>query len=123
MHAVIARNRDPSQVHEYERNAPKDVVQLDPSAEVALMIRFGAHRGEYMFHCHNLVHEDHEMMRSFMVGEFNGSRTESTVYEPVIFTVDNVLYDSYKDYWNPMLKKALAKPTEEVPPLGMVYIR
>ena len=29
--------------------------------------RFGPHRGEYMFHCHNLDHEDHVMMRSFNV--------------------------------------------------------
>jgi hypothetical protein len=28
--------------------------------------RFGAHRGNYMFHCHNLVHEDHDMMRAYV---------------------------------------------------------
>jgi FtsP/CotA-like multicopper oxidase with cupredoxin domain len=37
--------------------------------EVIVAARFGPHLGEYMFHCHNAVHEDHEMMRAFMVGQ------------------------------------------------------
>ena len=36
--------------------------------EVIVAARFGPHLGEYMLHCHNGVHEDHEMMRAFMVG-------------------------------------------------------
>lgn len=35
--------------------------------EVIVAARFGPHLGEYMLHCHNGVHEDHEMMRAFMV--------------------------------------------------------
>ena len=27
------------------------------------------HAGKYMIHCHNLVHEDHDMMGQFTVGE------------------------------------------------------
>lgn len=49
---VVARNRLASKVHSYESRTPKDVVHLDPGAEVALYIRFGPHRGNYMFHCH-----------------------------------------------------------------------
>ena len=26
-------------------------------------------RGRYMMHCHNLVHEDHDMMMQFSVGD------------------------------------------------------
>ena len=37
--------------------------------EVIVAARFGPHLGEYMFHCHNAVHEDHEMMRAFMVSQ------------------------------------------------------
>jgi hypothetical protein len=29
--------------------------------------RFGLHRGNYMFHCHNLVHEDDDMLRALNV--------------------------------------------------------
>ena len=30
--------------------------------------RFGPTTGKYMMHCHNLVHEDHDMMTNFDVG-------------------------------------------------------
>ena len=31
-------------------------------------MRFEHQRGKYMMHCHNLVHEDHDMMHQFEVG-------------------------------------------------------
>ena len=31
-------------------------------------MKFAPHRGRYMIHCHNLVHEDHDMMGQFGVG-------------------------------------------------------
>ena len=31
-------------------------------------MRFTNQRGRYMIHCHNLVHEDHDMMAQFEVG-------------------------------------------------------
>ena len=34
-----------------------------------VIARFGPHEGRYMVHCHNLVHEDHDMMVQFNVGE------------------------------------------------------
>ena len=30
-------------------------------------MKFGGHAGKYMMHCHNLVHEDHDMMGQFEV--------------------------------------------------------
>ncbi|KAG2484028.1 hypothetical protein HYH03_017118 [Edaphochlamys debaryana] len=112
---VLARNWDESQVHEYERLTPKDTVELDPSAHVALLIRFGPHRGEYMFHCHNLVHEDFEMMRSYNIGPHASGRTASTALpmqsSPELIQTMNVLYDLYND---PMYKPALWKPTSSL---------
>jgi Multicopper oxidase len=35
--------------------------------EVIIAARYGPSLGEFMLHCHNQVHEDHEMMRAFMV--------------------------------------------------------
>ncbi|KAG2491600.1 hypothetical protein HYH03_010165 [Edaphochlamys debaryana] len=109
---VLARNWDESQVYDYERLTPKDVVQLNPSSDVALLTRFGPHRGEYMFHCHNLVHEDTEMMRSYNVGPTNTGRTASTALamqgNPQVITSMNVVYDLYKD---PVYPPALWKPT------------
>ena len=35
-------------------------------------MKFGPHRGKYMVHCHNLPHEDHDMMHQFSVGLNDG---------------------------------------------------
>src|SRR3712207_6985992 len=36
--------------------------------KVRVIARFGPQQGRYMMHCHNLVHEDHDMMTHFDVG-------------------------------------------------------
>ena len=51
----------------YEQG-PKDVVYIGENEKVRLIMKFGPHRGKYMVHCHNLVHEDHDMMHQFTVG-------------------------------------------------------
>ncbi|TFB75432.1 multicopper oxidase family protein [Cryobacterium glaciale] len=51
----------------YEKG-PKDVVYVGEGETVRLLMKFGPHRGRYMIHCHNLVHEDHDMMVQFRVG-------------------------------------------------------
>ncbi|MER3434275.1 MAG: bilirubin oxidase [Leptolyngbya sp. ERB_1_1] len=47
----------------------KDVVLLSPFETVRFVARFGPHRGKYMMHCHNIVHEDHDMMAQFEIGK------------------------------------------------------
>ena len=47
----------------------KDTVVLAPGEEVRIFIRFRDFTGKYMMHCHNLTHEDHEMMIRFDVVE------------------------------------------------------
>ena len=47
---------------------PKDVVYVGEGEKVRLIMKFGPHRGKYMVHCHNLPHEDHDMMHQFSVG-------------------------------------------------------
>ena len=36
---------------------------------VRVIARYGPQLGRYMMHCHNLVHEDHDMMLQFEVGK------------------------------------------------------
>ena len=43
-----------------------------------LIMKFGPHRGKYMVHCHNLPHEDHDMMHQFSVGLKDGERRRRT---------------------------------------------
>ena len=50
----------------YEQSK-KDVLRLDPFEEVQIFVRFRDFFGKYPIHCHNVVHEDHEMMHRFDV--------------------------------------------------------
>jgi FtsP/CotA-like multicopper oxidase with cupredoxin domain len=44
-----------------------DFVNLDGGDEVRVIARFGPYSGKYVFHCHNLEHEDMAMMANFEV--------------------------------------------------------
>ncbi|MDJ0706389.1 MAG: multicopper oxidase domain-containing protein [Leptolyngbyaceae cyanobacterium MO_188.B28] len=57
----------------YERGW-KDVFRVGHFETVRVIAEFGRRNGDYikgkfMFHCHNLVHEDHSMMTQFEIGE------------------------------------------------------
>jgi FtsP/CotA-like multicopper oxidase with cupredoxin domain len=45
----------------------KDTVLVLPGERVRVMVRFEAHAGLFLYHCHNLEHEDMGMMRSFRI--------------------------------------------------------
>jgi spore coat protein A len=45
----------------------KDTVNLDNGGDAELLVEFGGYRGKYVFHCHNLEHEDMMMMANFEV--------------------------------------------------------
>jgi FtsP/CotA-like multicopper oxidase with cupredoxin domain len=71
----------------YERG-PKDVVYLGENETVRVIARFEG-VGKYMIHCHNLVHEDHDMMSQFEVVDPNapgedplGRRARNGSFEP-----------------------------------------
>jgi len=61
---------------------PKDVVYIGENETVQLLMKFTLNKGggttangnvggRYMMHCHNLPHEDHDMMSQFAVGNIN----------------------------------------------------
>ncbi|MEM7531460.1 MAG: multicopper oxidase family protein [Chloroflexota bacterium] len=45
----------------------KDTVLVMPGERVQVIMRFEAHPGLFLVHCHNLEHEDLGMMRNFMI--------------------------------------------------------
>lgn len=45
----------------------KDTIQARPGMVTRLIMRFGPYAGRYVYHCHILEHEDHDMMRPFDV--------------------------------------------------------
>ncbi|KQU67395.1 multicopper oxidase family protein [Phycicoccus sp. Root101] len=61
---ILSRNGRPPLPHEL---GAKDVVFLGENESVRLLIKFDGGRGKYMIHCHNLVHEDHDMMSQFEI--------------------------------------------------------
>ncbi len=60
---ILDRNGKPP--FAYERG-PKDVVYVGENETVRVLAKFEG-VGKYMIHCHNLVHEDHDMMTQFEV--------------------------------------------------------
>lgn len=55
----------------WEVGAPKDVVHLGHGQDIWVLTLWGPHDGDFMFHCHNLVHEDNDMMVAAGVGRKN----------------------------------------------------
>jgi spore coat protein A, manganese oxidase len=45
----------------------KDTVRAQPHAVTRIIIHFEGYKGRYVWHCHNLEHEDKEMMRPYEV--------------------------------------------------------
>ena len=72
---VLDRNGTTSLVRPEERGW-KDTVILFPTSAVRVLVRFTAHTGMFMLHCHNLEHEDDGMMMNFMVDTDTGIRED-----------------------------------------------
>jgi FtsP/CotA-like multicopper oxidase with cupredoxin domain len=45
----------------------KDTIDLAPGEVARILVNFSGYRGRYVFHCHNLEHEDMAMMANFEV--------------------------------------------------------
>lgn len=62
---ILTRNGAPPRP--YERGW-KDTVYLGENDNIQVIAKFEAHQGKYIIHCHNIVHEDHDMMTQYQVG-------------------------------------------------------
>src|SRR3712207_5043975 len=80
---VVSRNTNGGKPHAWEKG-PKDVVYIGEGETVQVLMKFtlnqgggttanGNKGGRYMIHCHNLPHEDHDMMQQFAVGDLNNN--------------------------------------------------
>jgi FtsP/CotA-like multicopper oxidase with cupredoxin domain len=63
----LTYGRDVREMDEYVENAPKDMVTALPDQITRIKATFDK-PGRYVWHCHILSHEDHEMMRVLHVG-------------------------------------------------------
>ncbi|CAI6337125.1 unnamed protein product [Periconia digitata] len=64
---IVSRSGGRGAVMPYEKVALKDVMWLDTNEKIEVVARYAPWDGVYMFHCHNLIHEDHEMLAAFNV--------------------------------------------------------
>ena len=62
-----ARRRHPAHALDDNELGLKDTVRVNPNEVVDIVVRFEVFCGRYMYHCHILEHEDHDMMRPFVV--------------------------------------------------------
>jgi FtsP/CotA-like multicopper oxidase with cupredoxin domain len=69
---IIGRNTTPDGKPFAWERGPKDTYYLGENETVTALIQFttgdGNAGGRYMTHCHNAVHEDHDMMLQYAVG-------------------------------------------------------
>jgi len=61
---ILERNGKAPYSHE---TGWKDTLRLEPGEDARVIMRFGGYKGRYILHCHNLEHEDYEMMARFDV--------------------------------------------------------
>ncbi len=58
---------DPASPPDPNESGWKDTVRANPGEVTRIIARFGPYAGDYVWHCHILEHEDHDMMRPFTV--------------------------------------------------------
>ena len=77
---ILSRNGGPA--HPWE-NGPKDTAYVAEGETVRVIMKFDPEKkGKYMIHCHNLIHEDHDMMAQFQVGT-DGPAWSSAPAKPI----------------------------------------
>ncbi|MGI2902432.1 multicopper oxidase family protein [Tolypothrix sp. VBCCA 56010] len=76
---ILDRNGQPP--FAYERGM-KDVFYVGENETVRIIGKFRPNIGKYMYHCHNMVHEDHDMMSQFEVAQ-NGIDPLSAPAKPL----------------------------------------
>ena len=102
--------------------SPKDVFYLGPSEVIYVLARFGPHKGDYMFHCHNLIHEDNDMMRAMHVMDSTMTTKNPDSAKPFLINrLNNLVYNNWK-YEDPMLGETAAKPSALTRTLTTAYV-
>ena len=104
----------------YEDKSSKDVMYLALGDTIWVIARFGAHKGDYMFHCHNLIHEDNDMMRAMRITGSNG-KNSITSEKYILNPLHNIIYNNWK-YSDPMFGETAAKKSNLVSIFDINYL-
>jgi len=117
---MLKREGSKFTLQSYEELSSKDVLYLGPSETIWTIARFGAHKGDYMFHCHNLIHEDNDMMRAMRVINSNNSKNAITSQKFILNPLHNIIYNNW-NYADPMYGETAAKSTNFVSSFNSDY--
>jgi len=82
---IVSRTGGTRGLLPYEAAGLKDIVHLEPGESAEVLAVYGPWNGLYMFHCHNLIHEDNMMMAVFNITQ-----------------LENQGYNVTTDYTDPM---------------------
>lgn len=77
----------------------KETVLVNPYEQVAVLIKFTQYKGVYLWHCHNLEHEDDGMMLNYKVVDPIGINEENSSVPN-----DFRLHQNYPNPFNPSTK-------------------
>lgn len=80
-------NRDGQPPHPWEEG-PKDMVLVDMAEQVHLLMKFDepSNGWPFMYHCHNLMHEDNMMMLQYIVLDPNmGVHSNASSPQPMVY--------------------------------------
>ncbi|MBK8980762.1 MAG: multicopper oxidase domain-containing protein [Ignavibacteria bacterium] len=91
----------------------KDTVLINPFETVRLLVKFNNYKGIFLFHCHNLEHEDDGMMLNFKIVDPVGVNSQSE-NAPEEFR----LHQNYPNPFNPS-----TKITFDIPKSGNVTLK
>ena len=67
----------------------KDTVRAEPKMVTRIIVHFEGYTGRYVWHCHNLEHEDKEMMRPYEVVA-TAAESEVPAIAPDLVTADGI---------------------------------
>jgi hypothetical protein len=73
-----------------------------------------------MFHCHNLIHEDNDMMRAFHVTDSAGGKNALSAQPFIINPLNNIIYNNWA-YADPVLGETNAKQSSLMPTFNRTH--